>query len=566
MKAMRLFSALAALAVLVISCTTPEQSRPSDTPRPSPRAPAVVLAKLGVAAKFGEQGMRVSPNGEMLLVVEREGFVHTIYDLAGRSLANVKLGEIGMNPFWLPDSSGVVIGRRITVEPSGALVRYDMSILEVDGSVREIGKGMAYPRAEGQLASPDGQSLAFDTPCCPSSVVIVPRRGGAAREVATSPTQLHVLTWDADGHVVYWAAGGDAIDAARTDGSTYRVTLGLPSGIKALDIAPGVRTADAIATVLSIQADGSFPGAVKKNAAERTLVARELRAYQSDVPLYALTAHEGLTYSLVGAVGAYDVTTGISRPLAMIRDDARWQPTALSAGLLMTSPGRTWVRVLDVQHDDRWHETDVGRILQAAGYALSRGRFLVFDEDGAPYVLDGVAARAAPARAVPTTDSPNAAAGTVRAARNAVVGKKMELTWRMTDGTPQSLDYFGTSLVVIALWKRPCVVCTQQLGLLSDVATGSRSRLEIIGIGVDETEASALEVARDYRRLRPLVGSADVLKDIGPGLLPQTFILDSDHVVRNVIFGPLTWDALVRALTAASKSRLALRDGDVALS
>jgi hypothetical protein len=56
------------------------------------------------------------------------------------------------------------------------------------------------------------------------------------------------------------------------------------------------------------------------------------------------------------------------------------------------------------------------------------------------------------------------------------------------------------------------------------------------------------------------------LKDIGPGLLPQTFILDSDHVVRNVIFGPLTWDALVRALTAASKSRLALRDGDVALS
>jgi peroxiredoxin len=142
----------------------------------------------------------------------------------------------------------------------------------------------------------------------------------------------------------------------------------------------------------------------------------------------------------------------------------------------------------------------------------------------------------------------------------------MELTWRMTDGTPQSLDYFGTSLVVIALWKRPCVVCTQQLGLLSDVVTGSRSRLEIIGIGVDETEASALEVARDYRRLRPLVGSADVLKDIGPGLLPQTFILDSDHVVRNVIFGPLTWDALVRALTAASKSRLALRDGDVALS
>ena len=54
--------------------------------------------------------------------------------------------------------------------------------------------------------------------------------------------------------------------------------------------------------------------------------------------------------------------------------------------------------------------------------------------------------------------------------------------------------------------------------------------------------------------------------DFAPGLLPQTFVLDSDHVVRQVFFGPITWDALVRALTAASKSRLAFRDGDVALS
>jgi hypothetical protein len=73
---------------------------------------------------------------------------------------------------------------------------------------------------------------------------------------------------------------------------------------------------------------------------------------------------------------------------------------------------------------------------------------------------------------------------------------------------------------------------------------------------VDETEASALDAAKDYRRLRPLVGSSDVLKDI-PMILPQTFVLDSDHIVRQVITGPVSWDALVRALTAASKSRLA---------
>ena len=42
-------------------------------------------------------------------------------------------------------------------------------------------------------------------------------------------------------------------------------------------------------------------------------------------------------------------------------------------------------------------------------------------------------------------------AGTVSAARNAAVGKKMVLTWRMTDGAPRSLDYFAGSLIVTAI-------------------------------------------------------------------------------------------------------------------
>lgn len=561
---MRIVTAVAALAVLVLSCA-PEQSHPTETPAPSTARPVLgpVLAKYPVAAKFGEQGIRVSPNGEMVLVIEREGFVQTIYDLAGRSLASVKFGEIGMNPFWLPDSSGVLVGRRVQREAGGPFL-LDVSILQPDGSVRDIAQRVGYPRAEGQLVSPDGLLLAFDTPCCPSSVVVVPRTGGPAREVATAPTQLHVLTWDADGLVVYWA-GGDAIDAAGVDGTRYRVPLSLPNGVTAIDIAPGARTTDAAATVLSIQADGPFPGTTQSNTADRTLVARELRAYPTDVPLFTrLTAHEALTYALGGALGAYDITTGVTRTLTTIKDDLGFGPTAMSARTLLSSPGRTWVRVLDIDHDAQWHDTDVGRILQTAGYSLSRGRFLVFDEEGAPYVLDGVSARAAPARALSAASSPNAAIGTVRVARNGTLGRKMELAWRMPDGAPQSLDYFGGSLVVITLWKRACVVCTQQLGLLSDVTVGRR--VEIIAIGIDETEASALDAAKDFRRLRPLVGSSDVLKDIGANLLPQTWILDSDHVVRQMIFGTLTWDALVRALTAASKSRLALRDRDVTLS
>ena len=378
-----------------------------------------------------------------------------------------------------------------------------------------------------------------------------------------SPTALRLLSWDADGYVLYWS-GGNVIDAARPDGSRYQVPLGLPAGVTATSIEPGARTADGAANIFWITADRPFPGTGQNNIADRTLIGRELRPYQSGASLAARVSPTELLTHSNGSFGAYDLTTGVTRTLATIADDDAVPPTAVSGRIVLTSPHRTWVRVFDLDRDAEWHDTEVGRVLNETGYALARGRFLVFDEDGAPYVLDGVAARAAPARTVPSAASPNATVGTIQAARNATVGQKMQLSWRLPDGAPQSLDYFGGTLVVVSTWNRPCVVCTQQLALISDVTVGSR--VEIVAIGVDETEASALDVAKDYRRLRPLVGSTSVLKDISPGLLPQTFVLDSDHVVRQVIFGPLTWDVLVRALTAASKSRLALRDGDVALS
>jgi hypothetical protein len=550
---MRALTAVTALALLLVSCSG-EPARPSPSPTPSSRPPAPILTQLPITAKLGVQGIRVSPSGELLLVVEREGFEHTIFDLSGRAIVSHKLGEVAMNPFWLPDSSGVVSGRRVAIGPGGVPV-LDLLILGVDGSQRELVRGVSYPTSEANQVSPDGSSLAFATACCPSTVVVVPRSGGAPREIARSSTQLRVLSWDADGYVVYWS-GGNSIDAARDDGTRYQVALGLPAGVKATDVGLDVRTIDAAANRLRIQADGPFPGTAQNNVAARTLVGRELHAHPAAALLpMRVSASELLTYKS-GLFSAYDIATGATRSVATVAgDECCPRPTAMSARIVLESPGRTWVRLFAVDRDDRWHETDVGRILQTVGYALSRGRFLVFDEDGAPLVLDGAAARAAPARAALANET-NAVVGTVRDARNAAVGKKMVLTWQMPDGAPQSLDYSAGRLVVVSLWTRVCIVCTQQLGLLSDV-TVLNPRVEIIAIGVDESEPSALDAAKDHRRLRPLVGSRDTLNDIGVDQLPQTFVLDSDHIVRSVIVGPLSWDALVRALTAASKSRLA---------
>ena len=190
---MRALTALTLLAVLVTSCSTPDQSRPSESPGSSTRtAPLTgpVLSKLSIAAKFGEQGIRVSPNGEMVLVVEREGFVHTVYDLAGRTIFSHKVGEIAMNPFWLPDSSGVVTGQRVGVAPGGSPI-LDLSILELDGSVRELVRGVVIPVAEGHHVSPDG-SLAFVTPCCPSTLRKLSPRQVCAPAVTGSATSLPI--------------------------------------------------------------------------------------------------------------------------------------------------------------------------------------------------------------------------------------------------------------------------------------------------------------------------------------------------------------------------------------
>ena len=118
----------------------------------------------------------------------------------------------------------------------------------------------------------------------------------------------------------------------------------------------------------------------------------------------------------------------------------------------MSSPGRSWVRVLDIDSDDKWHEAEVGQILQAAGYALSRRPVPRLRRRWravrARRRRGASRARARDRRvAIRLTRSP----ARCSAARNAAVGKKMVLTWRMTDGAPQSLDYFGGSLS----WSRP---------------------------------------------------------------------------------------------------------------
>jgi len=240
----------------------------------------------------------------------------------------------------------VVTGQRVGVAPGGSPI-LDLSILELDGSVRELIRGVVIPVAEGHHVSPDRSSLAFVTPCCPSTVVVVARSGGARREIASSPTALRLLSWDADGYVLYWS-GGNAIDAVRPDGSRYQVPLGLPAGVTAIGIEPGARTADGAANVFSITADGPFPGTAQNNVADRTLIGRELRPYQSGAALAArVSATELLTHPS-GSFGAYDLTTGVTRTLATIADDDAVPPTAVSGRIVLTSPHRTVIASLSI--------------------------------------------------------------------------------------------------------------------------------------------------------------------------------------------------------------------------
>jgi hypothetical protein len=269
----------------------------------------------------------VSPNTNYVVAKLADGL--GMYKVSGgpgsRRLILIKRVAVSADSGkWLEDSSGFIFAGLYgtTIEQarvSGTLTaRFELEILETSGSVTHLRGNAESDTGQFSRLSPDGKTIAITTPCCPAHIQLLPRSGGAGRDVAEA---FFLIGWDHLGRVVY-ASAPDRI-AARAPASatsSFDITVPIPpdsvlGNIRGFSISP-----DGIAVL--IQA-GTTPA-----PDQRSYVLIDERLV--DVPAIAppgsswIGGHE-LVLNRYGetVLYAFDATTGRTRQLPATIDQGR---------------------------------------------------------------------------------------------------------------------------------------------------------------------------------------------------------------------------------------------------
>jgi thiol-disulfide isomerase/thioredoxin len=113
-------------------------------------------------------------------------------------------------------------------------------------------------------------------------------------------------------------------------------------------------------------------------------------------------------------------------------------------------------------------------------------------------------------------------------------------------GELRHLDELRGQVVVVNFWASWCLPCVQEMPSLQRLAEAMRGKpFALIGVNVAEGE---LRVKAAVRRLGigfPVLLDRDsgAFERWGAGVLPTTYVLDPEGVVRYVGRGPMEWDA-----------------------
>jgi cytochrome c biogenesis protein CcmG/thiol:disulfide interchange protein DsbE len=126
------------------------------------------------------------------------------------------------------------------------------------------------------------------------------------------------------------------------------------------------------------------------------------------------------------------------------------------------------------------------------------------------------------------------------------------------DGSPVSLTDYRGRPVLVHFWATYCVPCRDEFPLLVRARREHAEHgLEILGILYHDFPEGAKAFARDYGAEWPILADREDLawKAYGSVLLPTTFFVDPDGIVRAFSLGPLTEAGLDQQLSAIIERR-----------
>jgi cytochrome c biogenesis protein CcmG/thiol:disulfide interchange protein DsbE len=116
-----------------------------------------------------------------------------------------------------------------------------------------------------------------------------------------------------------------------------------------------------------------------------------------------------------------------------------------------------------------------------------------------------------------------------------------EFTLADLDGTPVRLTGYRGRPVIVNFWASWCIPCRAEFPLLRDARQRhADDGLEVLGIVHDDDAASARAFAEENGAGWPILLDPEdaAWRAYGGLLLPLTFYIDREGVVRTVSFGP----------------------------
>ena len=135
----------------------------------------------------------------------------------------------------------------------------------------------------------------------------------------------------------------------------------------------------------------------------------------------------------------------------------------------------------------------------------------------------------------------------------ATASSRVDLLLPDLDGHDRRLDEYRGKVVLVNFWASWCTPCIEEMPSLQRLVELMRGkRFAVLGVNVDEGERRVKTMVQRLGIGFPVLLDKDsaVFRRWGATVLPTTYVLDGEGVVRFAGRGPLEWDApdIVEAL------------------
>src|SRR5438093_3183149 len=357
--------------------TASSSPKPTEAARSSPRLRSLVLPPAYAAGSA-----RVAPDGHSLVVPTSDWKRLAMFEIPSNDAPLVLRGQTTLaGGEWLPDGSGYVMGTYLTPPPmplnaDGAeskMKQQQFAVFERDGSLTSIGSGWMPSRA-----SPDSRWIPVIDDCCPTTIRLLPRHGGASQLLARLATgSPFILGWDPRGRLLYTYSG--RLFAIDLGGAADEIATPIPPGSTEPSYSWVGRSPDGTAVVLQVSRSSTpLSFALTRNGTV-SLATVFSDSWIGPHTILALTKTKFL---------AVDASTGAERDLA-----TKAKPTDAFFGT--SSPYLLWredstgpLHLCDTR-------TGADRVIEVAWTAgspqrLDGGRFFLPSDTG-PAILDSAA-------------------------------------------------------------------------------------------------------------------------------------------------------------------------------